>query len=73
MADDSYYHGYGTIKNEKLANNGNIAMYELGLCNKAFELFKQSIRRGYPGGMMLGYCYDEGIGTEIRWNCKRCQ
>jgi TPR repeat protein len=49
-------------------------MYELGLCNKAFELFKQSTRRGFPGGMMmLGYCYDEGIGTEIRWNCKRCQ
>ncbi|CAB4415556.1 unnamed protein product [Rhizophagus irregularis] len=51
-------------------------MYELGLChndregvekdyNKAFELFKQSTGRGFPGGMMmllmLGYCYDEGF------------
>ncbi|PKC53915.1 hypothetical protein RhiirA1_478312 [Rhizophagus irregularis] len=24
-----------------------------------------------PGMMMLGYCYDKGIGTEIRWNCNK--
>jgi TPR repeat protein len=64
---------------EKAANNGNtIAMFNLGIYyennkddfekdyNKAFELFKQSAEGGCLDGiMMLGYCYNEGIGTKI--------
>jgi TPR repeat protein len=60
---------------EKAANNGNIiAMYNLGIYyengedvenyDKAFELFKQSAEGGHLNGIvMLGYCYDVGIGT----------
>ncbi|POG65435.1 kinase-like domain-containing protein [Rhizophagus irregularis DAOM 181602=DAOM 197198] len=37
--------------------------------DKAFELSKELAEKGYPGGISrLGYCYDQGIGTEININ-----
>ncbi|PKK65907.1 kinase-like protein [Rhizophagus irregularis] len=60
---------------EKSANNGNIvAIYDLALMckdinkdyDRAFELFKKSAEGKYSHGiMMLGRCYDNGIGTKI--------
>ncbi|CAB4437664.1 unnamed protein product [Rhizophagus irregularis] len=64
-------------KNHTLAQNFVDAVYNLGISykdgigvekdyNKAFELLKQSAEEGHIMGlMMLGYCYDEGIGTKI--------
>ena len=64
---------------EKAAHSGNvIAMHNLGLLylgghnginkdhNKAFELFKKSAKEKYSNGIiMLGACYEAGIGTNV--------
>ncbi|GES98810.1 kinase-like domain-containing protein [Rhizophagus clarus] len=62
---------------EKAANLGNnMAQYDLALMykegkvvnknfDKAFELFKKSAEKNLSGINMLGYCYENGIGTDI--------
>src|SRR5204863_55450 len=59
---------------QKAANLGNsVAQHNLAHVywldknyNKAFELFKKSAEGGCSDGMMmLGYCYNFGIGTSI--------
>ncbi|PKK64960.1 kinase-like protein, partial [Rhizophagus irregularis] len=61
---------------QKAANLGNIkAMYNLAVMyiyteindnSKAFELSKKTAERGYTGGiMLLGKCYQHGIGVNV--------
>ncbi|GET04746.1 kinase-like domain-containing protein [Rhizophagus clarus] len=61
---------YHWLLNNQISSNSIFILgCEIGVqkdYNKAFILFKQSAERGFSGGvMMLGYCYDKGIGITV--------